>query len=101
MKKFSLLAYALLCAGLALVTGCASTPKTGKVVHLLNHKDLSNFYPYLDGFGKDNDPDHVFTLDKGVLRISGQHYGYLATRETNYANYKLIAEFKWGEKTWP
>jgi len=48
----------------------------------------------------DKDPDQVFTLTNGVLRISGQHYGYLATRHTNYANYKLVAEFKWGEKTW-
>jgi hypothetical protein len=43
----------------------------------------------------------VFTLTKGVLHISGQHYGYLATRETNFMNYKLVAEFKWGDKTWP
>jgi hypothetical protein len=48
----------------------------------------------------DNDPDHIFTLTNGVLRVSGQHYGYLATHQTNFADYKLIAEFKWGEQTW-
>jgi hypothetical protein len=49
----------------------------------------------------DKDPDNVFTLTNGVLRISGQHYGYLATKQTNFTNYKLVAEFRWGEKTWP
>jgi hypothetical protein len=84
----------------SLLTGCATHPHTGKVVHLLNHKDLNGFYSYLRDFGRDNDPDHVFTLTNGMIHISGQHYGYLATRETNFANYKLIAEFKWGQKTW-
>src|SRR5437016_13962895 len=86
---------------LALLTGCVSPHKHPKMVHLLNHKDLNNFYSYLKEFGRENDPDHVFTLTNGMLRISGQYYGYFATRETNYANYKLIAEFRWGEKTWP
>ena len=69
-------------------------------VHLLGGSDLSAFYSFLRDFGVDKDPDKVFTLTNGVLRISGQHYGYLATRATNYANYKLVAEFKWGEQTW-
>src|SRR6476646_2682837 len=82
------------------LVGFATHPSTGKVVHLLNHKDLNGFYSYLRDFGPGNDPDHVFTLTNGLLHISGQHYGYLATRETNFANYKLVAEFKWGQKTW-
>ena len=71
------------------------------VVRLLQGNDLSPFYTFLKEFGRDNDPDRVFTLSNGVLRISGQHYGYLATKQTNFANYRLVAEFKWGEKTWP
>src|ERR1051325_11654036 len=83
-------------------SGCkVSAPKGSRVVHLLNHRDLSAFYSFLKGFGVDKDPDHVFTLTNGMLRISGQHYGYLATKETNFANYKLVAEFKWGQQTWP
>lgn len=80
-------------------TACTS-PKQGDapgVVHLLKPE---NFYPYLRDLGANNDPDHVFTWEKGVLHISGQHYGYLATKQTNFSNYKLVAEFKWGEKTW-
>lgn len=77
-------------------SGCAS-PDKKPTINLLN-RDL--LYPYLKDFGVDRDPDRVFTWEKnGTLRISGQHYGYMATRE-EYSNYKLIAEFKWGPKTW-
>ena len=85
----------------ALVTSCISPSNGRRVIHLLTDSERSPFYSYLQGFGVDKDPDHVFTLTNGVLRISGQHYGYLATRETNFADYKLVAEFKWGDKTWP
>jgi hypothetical protein len=69
-------------------------------IHLLSGNDLSPFYPFLTNSSAGSDPDHVFTLTNGVLRITGQHYGYLATKQTNFANYKLIAEFRWGEQTW-
>ena len=85
---------------ISVVVGCASTsPAHAKVIHLLNGKDLSAFYPFLKDFGATNDPDHVFTLTNGVLRISGQHYGYLSTKE-EFANYRLVAEFRWGGMTW-
>jgi hypothetical protein len=90
-----------LCSLSILTTSCVSPRKGGKVVHLLQGADRTPFYSYLQGLGVDNDPDQVFTLTNGVLHISGQYYGYLATRETNFSNYKLVAEFKWGERTWP
>src|SRR2546421_7612015 len=86
-KSSLLLSLALLAAP---ITGCLSTHPHSSVIHLLHDNDLSGFYPFLKEFGKDTDPDHVFTLTNGVLRISGQHYGYLATRKTNFTNYKLI-----------
>jgi hypothetical protein len=67
---------------------------------LLAGNDLTPFYSFLKDLGN-SDPDNVFTITNGVLRISGQHYGYLATRRDNFENYKLIVEFKWGDKTWP
>lgn len=85
----------LLIALLALA-GCA-TQRNDNVIHLLQP---DNFYTYLRDFKRDNDPDHVFNWDNGQLHITGQHYGYAATKQTNFANYKLVAEFKWGEKTW-
>jgi hypothetical protein len=68
------------------------------VIHLLKPE---NFYSFIKDVGVDKDTDHVFTWEKdGVLHISGQHYGYMATKQTNFTNYKLVAEFKWGDKTW-
>ena len=92
---------AALGAALVLSAARVSAAEGSRVIHLLNGHDLNAFYSFLQGFGVDKDPDHVFTLTNGMLRISGQYYGYLATKETNFANYKLVAEFKWGEQTWP
>jgi hypothetical protein len=78
------------------IAGCATHP-TDNAVHLLQP---DNFYTFLRDFGRDKDPDHVFNWENGQLHITGQHYGYVATKQTNFTNYKLVAEFKWGEKTW-
>src|SRR5215217_3488804 len=94
----------ILCLALGLFcllgTGCATAKRETGVIHLLGGTDLTPFYSFLKDFGN-ADPDNVFTITNGILRISGQHYGYLATRHDNFENYKLVAEFKWGEKTWP
>ena len=96
--RFSGLAVSL--ASLFLLgTACKSAHSESAPIHLLQ-QDRSAFYSYLRDLGMDNDPDHVFTLTNGVLHITGQHYGYLATKQS-YENYRLVAEFKWGEKTWP
>ncbi|MCG3199187.1 MAG: hypothetical protein GHCLOJNM_03696 [bacterium] len=84
---------------LMLLSGACFGKPVGEVVHLLNGKDLSSFYTFLTDFGVDSDPDKVFSLEEGTLRISGQHYGYLATK-AEYSNYRLLVEFKWGDKTW-
>jgi hypothetical protein len=98
---FSKATRALIVAALAVIwSGCVVNREKTPVTHLLKGDDLSPFYTYLGKFGKDNDPDHVFTMKNGVLHITGQYLGYLATRETNFSNYKLVAEFKWGDKTW-
>jgi Domain of Unknown Function (DUF1080) len=75
-------------------------------VRLFNGKDLSNFYTYLAApvkgekpFGKNNDPEKVFTVEDGIIHISGKVWGGLIT-EKEYEDYRLIAEFRWGEKTW-
>jgi hypothetical protein len=45
----------------------------------------------------------VFTVQreggKPILRISGEYYGCLVTRES-FSNYHFRAQFKWGEKKW-
>jgi hypothetical protein len=74
---------------------------------LFNGKDLTNFYTYLGApkkgekpYGKNNDPEKVFTVANGMIRVSGKIFGAFIT-EKEYENYHLIVEFKWGEKTWP
>ena len=78
--------------------GCKSTGDKAGVIQLLE-QDRSAFYSFLREFGVDKDPDQVFTLANGQLHITGQHYGYFATKQ-EYSNYRLVAEFRWGEKTW-
>ena len=73
------------------------TPK--KTIRLFNGKNLDNFYTYLRQ-SKYEDPKRVFTVSKGVLRISGEEWGAATTREA-YRDYHLIVEWKWGGKAWP
>jgi hypothetical protein len=87
----------LFVAAPALAAPCGE-PK--QVVKLFNGKDLTNFYTYLKGPGKNNDPEKVFTVQDGMIRVSGQVFGGFIT-EKEYENYHLIVEFKWGAKTWP
>jgi Domain of Unknown Function (DUF1080) len=83
---------------LAVLAGCATGKGPGDgAVHLLNGADLNGFYTFLEG--TNGDTDGVFTMTNGWLRISGQHTGYLATKR-EYSEYRLVAEFKWGNETW-
>jgi hypothetical protein len=66
-------------------------------------KDLSEFYTWLRDFGH-KDPNRVFTVVDQIdgapaIRSSGQNYGGIVTK-ANYANYKLVTEFRWGNLTW-
>jgi len=72
--------------------------KSGDPVLRFNGKDLTGFYAYTKDHGYD-DPNRVFTVRDGMIRVSGEEYGGLATCG-NFGNYHLIAEWKWGEKTW-
>lgn len=75
----------------------AAVSPRGEVIHLFNGKDLSGFYGWLEDT-KYEDPRKVFTVKDGLLRISGEVAGYLATQNA-YRDYHLIAEYKWGERT--
>ena len=74
----------------------AITPK--KTIALFNGKDFDGWYPYLRE-DKYNDPKHVFSIKDGMIRISGEEWGGIATRKT-YRDYHLIVEWKWGGATW-
>ncbi|MFI5129090.1 MAG: DUF1080 domain-containing protein [Chitinophagales bacterium] len=67
---------------------------------LFNGKDLSGWYSFLKNKGKNNDSNQVFTVSNGLLRITGQDFGYIVTEKT-YTDFHLVVEFKWGEKKYP
>jgi len=85
---------------------------SGPPVALFNRKDLTGFFSILgdpkelrevtpaEPLGKNNDPLKVFSVQDGLLRVSGEVYGSLLT-EKEHENYLLTAEYKWGEQNWP
>ena len=82
-RSLALLFCAFVCASL---NAAESQP-----TRLLNGKDLDAFTVFMKDSGN-TDPDKVFTLRDGMLFISGQRNGYLATKR-EFANYRLVAEF--------
>jgi hypothetical protein len=77
------------------------SPKDAPIV-LFNGKDLSSFHTWLRDTHHE-DPRHVFNVstDGGVpvIHITGDGYGGLITNR-EYTNYHLVAEYRWGERTW-
>jgi hypothetical protein len=67
-------------------------------IKLFNGKNLDGWYTFIKGKGKNVDPNKVFSVQNGMIVISGKEYGCITTNE-EFDNYKLIAEFKWGETT--
>jgi hypothetical protein len=75
-----------------------ASPSEGKVIQLFNGKDLAGFYGWLKDT-RYEDPRQVFSVQDGLLRISGEVDGYLATTK-EYRDYHLIAEYKWGTRAY-
>jgi Domain of Unknown Function (DUF1080) len=72
--------------------------RSGEPIFRFNGRDLTGFYPYLRGRGRD-DPNKVFTVRDGMICVSGQEFGGLTTRD-EFQDYHLVVEWKWGERTW-
>ncbi len=68
------------------------------IIKLFNGKDLTGWHAWVKGTGLE-DPKKVFTAHDGVIHVSGEVNGYIAT-DKEYRDYHLTAEFKWGEKTY-
>lgn len=67
-------------------------------ISLFNGKDFHGLYTWVDDSQRD-DPRRVFTVEDGMLHVSGERPGYIAT-ERAYANYRLVVEYKWGARTY-
>jgi hypothetical protein len=70
-----------------------------KIIHLFNGKNLDGWYTYIKSKGKGIDPDKIFSVADGVIRISGVEYGCITTNE-DYENYVLEIEYKVGEHSY-
>ncbi len=89
---------ACLLLGVSLCTLANGQDPAG-TIHLFNGKDLTGWYTFLKDRGKDVDPNKVFTVHDGMLHISGEEFGCVTSND-EFENYRLVIEFKWGEKTY-
>src|SRR5216684_3593750 len=94
LQRFSMTLFVLMIGLLS-----ARAKPVTKPIKLFNGKDLANFYTYLRGHGKNKDPENVFTVKDGAIRVSGEIFGCFTTQK-EYENYHLVVEFKWGTQTW-
>lgn len=89
----------LLCL-LAPVVGSADEADaiaTRRKISLFNGRDLTGWYTWTRD-SKYLDPKKVFSVADGVIRISGEEWGGIATKEM-YRDYHLIVEWKWAGPT--
>lgn len=103
---------------LLLLLSCKTTqPTAGSWRSLFDGKSLQGWDIYLNRpklseaasesnrpYGLNNDPLNVFSVNtvdgEPAIRISGQVFGGISTRET-FQNYHLQLQFKWGTTKWP
>jgi hypothetical protein len=68
-----------------------------EVTALYNGKDLTALTTWLKDT-RDKDPRGVFRVENGVIHLSGEGNGYVAT-DKEYRDYRLVVEYKWGQRT--
>jgi hypothetical protein len=73
-----------------------SRPRDG-VIRLFNGRDLTGLSTWLKDTRRE-DPRKVFTAHGGLLHVSGDGFGYIAT-DKEYRDYHLTVEYKWGTRT--
>lgn len=101
-KPFRVVAVVLVALSLSLPV--FSAPKESGWKPLFNGKDFSGWY-IISGAGKKNeDPNHLFQIHEGMVHMykdatdgSKQPSGYIVT-ETEFSNYHLRFQYKWGTK---
>jgi hypothetical protein len=67
---------------------------------ILNGKNLDGWQTFLNGKGRNSDPENNFRIEDGALHVIGKDLGYVIT-DSGYSNYDLRLEFKFGERRWP
>ena len=91
------------------LTSCTTTDKEQECISLFNGHDLSGWDTFLSYqpvsedvtiSGVNNDPEGIFTVVDGAIKIDGRIWGALTSKE-EFENYHLRLKFKWGEKRYP
>ena len=98
MSNAAVILLAVLACSVHARSQAPNIPKHKAAMVLFDGKNLDRFDTFLPSTGLNSDPSHVFTLEDGVVHVSGTEMGYFITRQ-EYKNYYLRAEFKWGEGT--
>ncbi|MDR2705301.1 MAG: DUF1080 domain-containing protein [Planctomycetaceae bacterium] len=96
MKKI-LLGIILLIIGTFLIAPVVAQEK--KTIPLFNGKNLDGWYTFIKSKGKNSDPNRVFSVTDGAIRVSGMEYGGMTTNE-EYENYILEVEYRVGENSY-
>jgi hypothetical protein len=102
--QFACLSRSLLLIGLACWMGRAATGDVTPIITptrpiaLFNGTNLAGFHTWLVDT-RHADPRGLFSITNGLLRISGDGLGYLATTAA-YRDYLLVVEFRWGSTNW-
>jgi hypothetical protein len=91
------LGFALVALAFALPASAADPVAPKEASSLFNGKDLSGFTTWLRDT-KSEDPRKVFRVTDGQLHITGDGFGYMATKN-DYRDYRVVVEYKWGTKT--
>jgi hypothetical protein len=93
-------ALAVILSGVVLACGEDAEPRSPQKapIQLFNGKNLDGLYTWLQDT-KYEDPRKVFTVEDGMLHISGNGMGYVSTKQ-RYKDYHLVVEYRWGERTW-
>ncbi len=103
MKKYALISLLviLLTINLSAVQvygqGDSKAKYQNSTIQLFNGQNLDGWYTFLKDRGKNNDPKKVFTVNNGLIRVSGEEWGCITT-EKEYENYHLTVEFKWSNE---
>ncbi len=99
---WTILALLVVCSSSVPATGQASQAQEAQTITapvvLFGGDGLESFYTYLKT-SKYADPKGVFRVVDGVIRISGEDWGGLTTRDS-YRDYHLVVDWRWGGATY-
>ena len=105
-RRGNLMIRRILAAGCVLATATVAIAaetegqrKLGEGIPVFNGKDLTGLYVWTQENGREQ-PEAFASVTDGVLRISDEGMGYVATEES-YGDYQLSFEFKWGKLSRP